>query len=354
MDIEDIRKILSVSINAPSGSNSQPWRFEIKDRRLSIIALPEKDHPILNYRNRGTWFAHGALIENIRVISASMGYKTEIAYFPAATDPNLVSVIEFESSVPDNGDLSSSIAERSTNRKPYKLTPLTQQQLAYLEQSVEEVGDKGIRVHFEREDNNIKVLAHAIAANEIVTLEDKGLHRLFFNEIVWSKKVENKRKTGLYLKTMELKPPQEIILQLLRHWPIMNTLRRIGFAKAIAKGNEKVYSATPVIGAIIMTDDDQNFVSAGRITERIWLKAIRIGYSLHLMTGTLFFAQGIMNNVYNFSGDHRKLIIKEYKNIRNIFSVSDGEVVAALFRVGDAPSPSALSSKLPPDINFLD
>lgn len=27
---EDIRKILEVAVNAPSGDNSQPWRFEVE------------------------------------------------------------------------------------------------------------------------------------------------------------------------------------------------------------------------------------------------------------------------------------------------------------------------------------
>ena len=72
---EDIKKILEISVNAPSGSNSQPWCFEVKNNKVNIIMLPEKDHPILNYHNRGTLIAIGALIENIIITASSLGIK---------------------------------------------------------------------------------------------------------------------------------------------------------------------------------------------------------------------------------------------------------------------------------------
>ena len=31
---EDIKKILEIAANAPSGSNSQPWKFKVKDNQI--------------------------------------------------------------------------------------------------------------------------------------------------------------------------------------------------------------------------------------------------------------------------------------------------------------------------------
>lgn len=74
---EVIQKILEAGAQAPSGSNSQPWRFEVAGGTISIIMLPEKDHPILNFRNRGTLLAHRALIENIVIAAAHYKLKSE-------------------------------------------------------------------------------------------------------------------------------------------------------------------------------------------------------------------------------------------------------------------------------------
>ena len=91
---EDIQKILEAGCRAPSGSNSQPWRFMVKDNQISIFALPEKDHPILNFRHRGTWVAHGALLENILITSSHLGYKTDVKLFPDKDYPKFIAKIK--------------------------------------------------------------------------------------------------------------------------------------------------------------------------------------------------------------------------------------------------------------------
>jgi len=75
---EDLIEILKIACNAPSGSNSQPWSFKVQEGRVEIIAIPEKDHRVLNFKNRGTLLAHGALIENISIIASTFGYNTVI------------------------------------------------------------------------------------------------------------------------------------------------------------------------------------------------------------------------------------------------------------------------------------
>lgn len=63
---EDIKKILEAAVQAPSGDNSQPWRFEIRDRdgEIRIFNIPERDKSLYNYGQMASCVAHGALIEN--------------------------------------------------------------------------------------------------------------------------------------------------------------------------------------------------------------------------------------------------------------------------------------------------
>src|SRR3989344_3442769 len=121
---EDIQKILEAAVNAPSGSNSQPWRFEVSGSEIKIIALPEKDHPILNYRNRGTLVAHGALIENIIISSKAHGYTPILEIFPDHSNKNLTAIFKFEKSTKEIEPVFQFIEARATNRKPYESTPL--------------------------------------------------------------------------------------------------------------------------------------------------------------------------------------------------------------------------------------
>src|SRR3989344_4736746 len=331
---EKIIEIIGRSTNAPSGSNSQPWRFEIKDSTLIIIGLPEKDHPILNYRNRGTWLAHGALIENIKINANASGYQVKITPFPNDNDQTITAHLTFEEDTAHDEGLAGVIPQRMTNRYPFEKTFLTDQQTTFIAQSSRELEEFSGELFLEENSSKITVLANAVAANEIITLETKELHHLFFNELVCSRKEEEKRKMGLYIKTMGLQLPQEMALKLFRHWFIMRLLNKVGIAKKIASSNAKGYSATPIMGAILVPDTDKDFLIAGQLIERIWLKATQLGFGFHLMTGTLFFWQGMINKTdFLFTTGHQELIKSEYENITSIFK-PNGKIVAALFRLG--------------------
>jgi hypothetical protein len=348
---DDIRKILEVAVNAPSGSNSQPWKFGVHGNQIEVIAMPERDHPVLNFRNRGTWIAHGALLENILIASSHNGYKASVKIFPEKSEPNITARISLEKASPKNEPLYAAISLRATNRKPYAVTPLTSEQKSKLITSAEEVGG-GVELKLVEDPEKIKILGEAGAANEIVTLENKTLHKLFFNEIVWTREEERERKKGLYLKTMELKPPQAAMLKLFRNWKIMSFFNKIKFARAIAKGNAKNYASTPLMGAIMVNDRDEDFITAGRLMERLWLKATSWGLSFHIITGVLFFHQVIQSGKKDqFSEEQIRIVENAYRSTAEIFEAKD-KLVAIMFRIGKDGEPSARSTKLPPEIIF--
>ncbi len=345
---EDIQKILEAGCRAPSGSNSQPWKFTVDGNQISIFALPEKDHPILNFRHRGTWLAHGALIENILIASSHLGYKTDIKLFPDKNNQKFIAKIILEKTSPKNEPLYPAIWDRAINRKPYKNTPLTMGQKENLLNGANEIAGNEIKII--EESNHLKTLGWAVSVNEIVMLENKALHKLFFEEIVWTKEEEEKKKTGMYLKTLELKPPQEFGLRLASFWPVMNILNKAGMARTIAKQNADIYSQCALMGIILAEDRDRDFITVGRMIERIWLNATAMGLSLHLISGIFFFWQRIMaGQTKEFSEEHIKIIKKAYDTAAEIFDVKQN-IISLLFRVGDGGSPSALSSRRPPVI----
>lgn len=348
---EIIKKILEASVNAPSGSNSQPWRFEIEKDTIHIFALPEKDHPILNYRNRGTLIANGAMIENIIIASAEFGYKSLIEMFPDKNNPNLIAKIRLENSQVDKDSLFSSISLRSTNRKLFDDKPLDENKKSELLSAVSEWEDK-VRLVDER--GGMNQLGDALSKNEIVMLENKALHKLFFEEIVWTDKEQEEKKSGLYLKTMELKLPQQKALRLFKYWPIINVFNRLGLARSIAKENAGSYSSAALMGAILVNDNDADFVETGRIMERLWLKATQMGMGFQILTGIPFLWQGLSVNGKEFSQKHINLIRDAYQKITSVYSVSDNKIPTIIFRVGYGGEPTARSSKKIPEIVFRD
>lgn len=342
---DDIKKIVGESLNAPSGSNSQPWKFKINDNVLEIYAFPEYDHPILNYHNRGTWIAHGALIENIAISARVAGYNTEIKIFPHWPDIKISSIIYFNATTKEKGALQEAIKDRCTNRKPYNPTPLSENQINNLKNILDEQQQK--RVIFVKENKKIKKLCKLLCINEVVTLENKKLHELFFKEILWKEKLARAGEKGLFLPTMELAKPKQLALRLVKNWNIMNFFNKLGFAKIIAKDNAKVFATAPLMGAIISSNDERSFIEAGRIMERMWLKATDMKLSFHIISGVLFFWQSIKDDTIKAlmeQSGHVSLLENTYEDIKTTLG-NPSDIVSIMFRVGFSEKPTSLSYK---------
>src|SRR3989338_1957936 len=192
---EDIKKILLAGVQAPSGDNSQPWIFEIGDNRIDIFNLPKKDNPILNFKQRGSYLAHGALIENIVIGSSKYGYDPKITLFPKSGLPGHVA----------SNDLSLVV-------KGMKL-------------------EEYMTLKFVEESGSKLAVGRAVASIEQVILENKKLHALLFHDVVWTEKEEKRIKEGLYIGTMEFSLPQKAAFYLASHWSLMRLFKVLGLPK---------------------------------------------------------------------------------------------------------------------------
>ena len=120
MDKETLKNIIEDGTHGISGDNSQPWKFETSGADLDIFNLPDRDNPILNVRQRGSYVAHGSLIENIVISAKQYGYSASVALFPDTGKNNLTARLIFVKTRAEKAPLSDYIKKRATNRKPYE------------------------------------------------------------------------------------------------------------------------------------------------------------------------------------------------------------------------------------------
>jgi nitroreductase len=354
---ESIQNVIEAGARAPSGSNSQPWRFEVSGEAVSIFMMPEKDHPILNVKNRGTMLANGAVIKNMLVAADHFGLKSSLAIFPDSSDKNLIATIAFSQDGMNEPNVESdalfeAISKRATNRKPYDEKLLSDGEKKNILDTLGRDVPSYIVLKFTDDRAHIERLAAAASKNEIVLFEDKRLHELFFKEIVWTEREEKEKKEGLFLATMELPPPAAAALRVFKFWPLMNMVNRLGFARKIATDNATGYARCSWYGAVICSDSDEGFVKAGMAIEGVWLAATALGLSFHLQTGVNFLWQrSDAEGKEFFSGEHEAIIRKAYDDMVEVFGAEEGSV-PAIFRIGFAGEPSARSSKKAPKITF--
>ena len=345
-----LQRILDIAVYAPSGDNAQPWRFVCNGNTVFIYNLPDRDATLYNFRQRGSYVGHGALIENICIAAAHEGLETAVAYFPG---PALcVAKIELTPDSKKEQPLYDMIKLRSCNRKPYDMKPLGPRDMTLIQDSV---GHSGVSLVLIDDKEDISKLAVAVATNERVLMEHKGLHDFLFSMIRWSRS-EEQRSPGLFIRTMEFPGPVRILLKyVISHWSLLKVLNLIGMSKSIAQQSGAVYKASSVVGALIIDSDaDQAYIDAGRVLQRIWLTATLSGLSMQPITAIPYLRDRVeAGESEMFSVEHRTLIRQAYAVMVRAFGIRREERhIAMVFRLGRGEKPSATSHKLPPVVEY--
>ena len=133
-----IEKILDLARWAPSGDNTQPWRFEIVDEANFVIhGFDTRDWCVYDLDGRASQIAIGALMENIAIAASIHHLRAEFTRRKdiSETRPTIdVQFVADDTVVRD--PLVDFIEHRVTQRRPFSTTPLTPVQKERLERSV--------------------------------------------------------------------------------------------------------------------------------------------------------------------------------------------------------------------------
>lgn len=353
---EEIKKILSLAINAPSGDNSQPWRFEVKDNKIFVFNLPKSDNPILNINQRGSYIGHGGLLENICIAATKFQLSAQIDLFPQEQEENLVATVILNKSKIDTDPLFPYLMQRHTNRRKYKNNLLTLEQKEALLLEVKKIDKDGkLKLVLVEDKEKKKSIGQAMSSIEEIILQHKDLHALLFKDIIWSKKIFEKLKKGFYIGTMEFNPMQKFVFFLASKWSRAVWLNKLGLAKMVAKEDAKLYATGAAACAIIIPEDTrENFINAGRIMERVWLRVTALGLAFHPVSALTFARLRIIAGGGEvFDEIQTNKILENYKILGNLFDIESG-LIAMSFRIGLASPIRARALKSLPDIRFID
>lgn len=345
---EIIEKILPVAVNAPSGDNAQPWEFEVFNDGVMVYNKTGADDTLYNYKERGSYLAHGALVENIVLLAKQEGYQVKVLAFQNEKD--CLAHLIFTSTEKSTNKITQVIAQRTTNRKLYKNVPLTPESLHAITQST--TLPEGVLVTCIEDREIIKEISRCVSVNERLLMENKTLHDFLFTKIRWSKK-EEQQDPGLYIKTMEFPLPVAFMFRYILHsWNMVSFLNRFGFSRFISSQSQATYAACSAILVFTVSEESNLlFFNTGRALERIWLTATTQDLSLHPLGAMPYLGQRVRGgDTQAFSEAHTALIADTEKSLETLAMVPPGRRISMICRVGYGPAPSAHAHKQQPYI----
>lgn len=132
-----VERVLDLARWAPSGDNTQPWRFEITGEASCVVhAFDTRHHCVYDLSGAPSQISVGALLETIRIAASGIRMRAEIQRRPGEDETPRFDVRLLPD--PDAGPspLIPFIEKRCTNRRPYSRRSLSAEEKERLQASV--------------------------------------------------------------------------------------------------------------------------------------------------------------------------------------------------------------------------
>ncbi|MDB5932872.1 MAG: molybdopterin biosynthesis protein MoeY [Massilia sp.] len=290
-ELSVIRQILELARWAPSGDNTQCWRFELVDStRFVVHGFDTRENCVYDLDGHPSQISLGALLETIAIAASAHGVRTEATRRSGGPEHHHVFDVRLVADAAiEPSPLIDAITVRSVQRRPMKTRPLTASEKHALEQAV---GDdyelqwlEGLRVKFRTARvmfNNAKLRLTMPEAYEV--------HRRIIH---WGVERSNDRvpdqALGVDAATLKLMKWAMVSWGRLS---AMNTVMgtwaprlQMDFVPGIA------CAAHFVIKAKRQPETIDDYVAAGRAVQRYWLTLTRLGLVMQPEMTPLIFSK---------------------------------------------------------------
>jgi hypothetical protein len=128
----DFLTMVEFAIKAPSGHNTQPWKFKINENSIEILPNFTKSLSVVDGNNRELYISLGCALENLCITAQHLGYNYEIV--SQNNQGITINLVKTSSGIVNN--LFSEIEKRQTNRSVYKNREIPDETIRYLENIV--------------------------------------------------------------------------------------------------------------------------------------------------------------------------------------------------------------------------
>jgi hypothetical protein len=125
--VEALRAAVGWATLAPSGHNTQPWRFRVGEHAVDLRADRTRALPVADPDDRELTIACGAALFHLRLALRSAGITPLVDLLPDERNPDLLARVRTGAPAPPTAEeeaLFAAIPRRRTNRRRYEARPV--------------------------------------------------------------------------------------------------------------------------------------------------------------------------------------------------------------------------------------
>lgn len=345
MSRQALEKILDLARWAPSGDNTQPWRFElVSDDHIVIKGFDTRDHVLYDFDGHASHMAHGALLETLRI--AATGFCFEANWNLRQECPDTAPI--YDVLLQQNAKLSIDplfqfIEKRVVQRRIMRTTPLTQGQ----RQALASAPGAAYDVQFFESLVERFEVARLLWDNAYIRLTCPEAYEVHREVIEWGARFSKDR---IPEEAVGVDP----LTGKLMHW-VMQRWSRVDFFNRYLLGTiapRIQLDFLPALGCaahLLLRPREPlveliDYVRAGIALQRLWLTASSVG--LHLqpeMTPVIFRWYARAGRPFSVTKDITQRVSLLANQFERLAVSTDSDPFAFLCRVGCSSLPKSRS-----------
>lgn len=290
-DKDLIREILDLARWAPSGDNTQPWRFEILAAdRVAIHGHDTRDWCVYDFEGRASHIAHGALLETLRIAASAHGL--DALWSRREGSPDIAPIYDVElKPVPGLAadPLLNNIRSRTVQRRRMATTPPP----AALREALHAAVGDGYRLRLFESPVQRWRIAHLLWKSARVRLRAREAFEVHRRIIEWgatfSKDRIPERAVGVDSLTAQL------MRWAMQDWRRVDVLNRFAFGTFAPRLMLDLFPGL-ACGAHLLLERNTpartltDHVDVGRVMQRLWLTVAAHGFHLQPQMTPLIFS----------------------------------------------------------------
>jgi hypothetical protein len=253
--------LLRYAVLAPSGHNTQPWRFAIVNDGIEVFADYTRSLPHVDPDHRELLMSVGAAIMNLRVAAAHFGYETTVMYHRDARETPPVALVTFgrrAKRILRSRRLFPAIVRRHTNRQPFDGEPLRMEALSAL-CDVADAHPDFVQFFLPRDK---AMISRLVAEGDRMLMENRAVREELAD---WVRPSHSDATDGICADAFGI---PEILS------PAASSLiRRADLGGMQARRDVALLESSPLLLVITSDDDQVSLLKAGQVLERILLAA---------------------------------------------------------------------------------
>jgi len=341
-------RILELARWAPSGDNTQPWRFEIiSQNHLVVHGRDTRDHCVYDLDGHASHVAIGALLENIAIAASDQGLRTRVRRRTGTPESRPTFDVELhpDSTVaPD--PLLPYVRVRTTQRRRMATRRLSRPEREALQAALGGTFEVAWIEGLARRAQT----AHLLFRNAGIRLTIPEAYAVHRDVIQWHARFSEDRIPD---RAVGLDPVTTRLMQwAMQSWERVTFLNRYLAGTWLPRMELDIMPALSCAAHFVITAKQRpetidDYVAAGRAVQRFWLTATRLSLQLQPEMTPLIFAR-YCDNGRRFTTDERAWAraLRLAEALGEMIGAEERGRAVFMGRVGAGRAPQTRSTRL--------